>query len=301
MRVAVTIVSLLLCSAAAAAGLPVSLAAAQTLSAESIIQRYLEAVNSDDLTGALGLFADDATYTIFPAAIATGQANFDGKDEIRRVMQAVMALHSRGHTVGPIKVAGNTVRLRARVSADNFSKLGIDALEEDAVYIVRDGKIQAGVHVYTPESMTRLAAARTEAVIRGYIAAANAGDVNVALSYWAEDAKYTVLPAALTGQSEFVGRTQIRPLLEAFATQHSHSELDEPLTVDGERVSARVLSAADSFRELGLDALESTTEAIVRDGKIQSATYRFTPESVARLAAARASMSDPAEIESGLP
>jgi hypothetical protein len=247
------------------------------------------------------MLADDATYTIFPAAIATGQSNFDGKNEIRRVMQAVMALHSRGQTVSPVQVSGNTVRLRARVSADNFTRLGIDALEEDAVYVVRDGKIQAGVHVYTPESITRLTAARAAAVIQGYIAAANAGDVDAALSYWADDAAYTVLPAAFTGQSEFVGKAQIRTLVEAFPAQHRRSEIDEPLAVDGERVSGRFRSANDSFRELGIDSLDSMAEAILHDGKIQSATYRFTPESIARLAAARAALADPPEAESGLP
>ena len=299
MKFPVAIVSAMLC--AAALSFLVSGAIAETLNAQSVIQRYLDAINREDVPAALAMLADDATYTILPAAIATGHSNFDGKDEIRRVMQAALALHSRVQSVGTVQVSGNTVRLRLRESADNFSKLGIDALEDDAVYVVRDGKIQAGVHVYAPESMMRLAAARAAAVIRGYIAAANAGDVDAALSYWAEDAIYTVLPAAFTGQSEFVGKAQIRALVEAFAAQHSRSEIDEPLAVDGERVSGRFQSAIDSFRELGIDSLDSMAEAIVRDGKIQSATYRFTPESIARLAAARAAVADTPEGESGQP
>jgi hypothetical protein len=247
------------------------------------------------------MFADDATYTIFPTAMATGQSHFDGKDEIRPLIQAVMSQHSRGQIVGAVQVSGNTVRLRARVSADNFTRLGIDALEEDAVYVVRDGKIQAGVNVYTPESITRLAGARSVAVVHGYTAAANAGDLDAAMSYWADDAIYTVLPSAFTGQSEFIGKAQIRALVETFAAQHGRSEIDEPLAVDGERVSGRFRSANDSLRDLGIDSLDSEAEAIVRDGKIQSATFRLTAESIARLGAARAALAGPPEGESGLP
>ena len=299
MKFPVAMVSAMLC--AAALSFWVSGATAETLNAQSVIQRYLDAINREDVPAALAMLADDATYSIFPVALSTGHSNFDGKDEIGHVLQASMALHSRVQTVGAVQVSGNTVRLRLRESADNFSKLGIDALEDDAIYVVRDGKIQAGVHVYTPESMTRLAGARSEAVIRGYIAAANTGDVDTALSYWADDAIYTVLPAAFTGQSEFVAKAQIRALVEAFAAQHGRSEIDEPLAVDGERVSGRFRSANDSFRELGIDSLDSVAEAIVRDGKIASATFRFTPESIARLAAARSAFADPAESESGLP
>jgi hypothetical protein len=136
-----------------------------------------------------------------------------------------------------------------------------------------------------------------ESVIRGYINAANTGDVEAALSFWADDATYTVLPAAFTGQSTFVGKTQIRPLIEAFAAQHSRSEIQEPLLVDGERVSGRFRSAVDSFRQLGIEALESTAGAVVRDGKIQTATYRFTPESVARLEAARSAAAQSAPTQ----
>jgi ketosteroid isomerase-like protein len=133
------------------------------------------------------------------------------------------------------------------------------------------------------------------AVLRGYADAANAGDVEAALACWADDATYTVLPAALTGQSVFSGKAQLRALLEAFVAQHSRTELED-LRADGERVTARARSIMDSVRRLGTGALEATAEAIVRDGKIQSATYTFSPEAAALLATARAAQTAAAQL-----
>jgi ketosteroid isomerase-like protein len=132
-------------------------------------------------------------------------------------------------------------------------------------------------------------------VIRGYANAANAGDVEAALACWADDATYTVLPAAFTGQSVFAGKMQLRALLEAFVAQHSRTKLED-LRVDGERVTARARSVIDSVRRLGIDALEATAEAIVRDGKIQAATSTFSPDAAALLATARAAQTASAQL-----
>jgi len=132
-------------------------------------------------------------------------------------------------------------------------------------------------------------------VMRAYTDAANAGDLEAALACWADDAIYTVLPAAFTGQSIFTGKAQIRSLAEAFVAQHSRTELED-LRVDGERVTAHARSALDSVRRLGIDALEATAEAIVHDGKIQSATYTFTPRSAQLLATSRAALTASAQL-----
>jgi ketosteroid isomerase-like protein len=146
-----------------------------------------------------------------------------------------------------------------------------------------------------PISAARQGPTDPAAVIRAYTDAANAGDVEAALACWADDATYTVLPATFSGQSVFTGKAQIRSLAEAFVAQHSRTELED-LRVDGGRVTARARSVVDSVRQLGIDALEATAEAIVRDGKIQAATYTFTPQSAALLATARAAWTASAQI-----
>ena len=132
-------------------------------------------------------------------------------------------------------------------------------------------------------------------VIRAYIDAVNAGDMEAALACWADDGTFTVLPAAFTVQSTLTGKAQIRSLAEAFAAQHSRTELED-LREDGERVTARARSALDSVGRLGIDALEAAVEAIVRDGKIQSATYTFTPKSAGLLETAQAALTASAVI-----
>jgi ketosteroid isomerase-like protein len=146
-----------------------------------------------------------------------------------------------------------------------------------------------------PSSTTGQGPTDPSDVIRAYVEAANAGDVEAALACWADDATYTVVPAAFTGQSVFTGKAQIRSLLEAFVAQHSRTEIMD-LHVDGARVTAQARSGVDSVRRLGINALEATAEAIVRDGKIQSATYTFSPEAAALLATARAAQTATAQI-----
>jgi len=132
-------------------------------------------------------------------------------------------------------------------------------------------------------------------VIRAYTDAANAGDVEAAIAWWADDATCTVLPAAVMGQAVFTGKAHIRSLAEALIAQHSRTDLEE-LQVDGERVTALSRSHVDSVRRLGVEALEATAEAIVRDGKIQSATYTFTDTVARLLATARSAQSASSQI-----
>jgi ketosteroid isomerase-like protein len=146
-----------------------------------------------------------------------------------------------------------------------------------------------------PSSATGQGPANPAEVLRAYTEAANAGDVEAALACWADNATYTVLPAAVTGQSVFAGKVQLRALAEALVAQHSRTELED-LRVDGERVTARARAIMDSVRHLGIDALEATAEALVRDGTIQSATSTFSPEAAALLATARAAQTASAQI-----
>ena len=104
-----------------------------------------------------------------------------------------------------------------------------------------------------------------------------------------------MLPAAVTGQSVLAGKLQLRALAETLVARHSRTELED-LRVDGERVTARARSSMDSVRRPGIAALEATAEAIVRDGKIQSATSTFSPEAVALLAAARGAQTASAQL-----
>ena len=93
----------------------------------------------------------------------SGQSTYTGKAQVRPLLETVLAQHTRGEFVGLPRVVGDRVKARVRPTSDNLRRLGIDTLEEDMALVVRDGKIDSGVHVYTPESVAWVAAARQAA------------------------------------------------------------------------------------------------------------------------------------------
>jgi hypothetical protein len=132
-------------------------------------------------------------------------------------------------------------------------------------------------------------------VVLAYTDAANAGDLEAALAFWAADATCTLEPAAFSGQSRFSGTTEIRSLVERIIVEHARAELGD-IRVDADRVTARARFTLHSMRRLGIEALEATVDASVQDGKIQSIAYTFTPKSAGMLETARAALSASAQL-----
>lgn len=104
---------------------------------DSVAEQLIEAVNTQDLDGALRLFAIDAV-------VDTGtEAPFAGKDEIRRWLERLFFDNielEQGETLaGP----ENGFQARYKVTADSASALGVAYLEGVGEMKVQEGRITA--------------------------------------------------------------------------------------------------------------------------------------------------------------
>ena len=134
-------------------------------------------------------------------------------------------------------------------------------------------------------SGTAAAGSDPASVARTLLRAYNAHNLDAVTALFADDAVFTVLPQGIV----LTGKAQIRAALQqgAFAQNSSLRMVAYP-QISGDKVTWSVQASNDAWRQLGIDRLLNTNEAIVRGGKITSVTVGLTPESVARLQAAMA-------------
>jgi hypothetical protein len=121
--------------------------------------------------------------------------------------------------------------------------------------------------------------------INAWVEALNAGDIDSALSYLADDAVVQIVPAAPGTSGIFTGKEEVRGWYETIVGQHGVTALSE-CQVDGETVTCVNNYAEDSFRSLGIDFVVGEWVAVVREGKLQSYTFTMSDESLAALMAA---------------
>ena len=112
-------------------------------------------------------------------------------------------------------------------------------------------------------------------IVNGWLEALNAGDVDAALSYLADDAQ-------IVSDQAYSGKQEIRGWYENIVGANGVSALSD-CQVDGETVTCNNVYADDGLRAIGVDFLEGELVLVVRDGKIQSYTFTMSPESLAKL------------------
>jgi hypothetical protein len=102
------------------------------------------------------------------------------------------------------------------------------------------------------------------AVMDAYTAAINAGDVEKALSFVADDAVYT-RPAG-----QFKGKAEVRKFVQDLVTRKTKVELVGTRTVQGERVTwvSRVTQIDPQNPSAPPTTITNNSESIVRNGKI---------------------------------
>jgi hypothetical protein len=132
-------------------------------------------------------------------------------------------------------------------------------------------------------------------IINAWVEALNAGEIDAALSYLADDAVVQIVPPAPGTSGIFTGKGEIRGWYETVVGQHGVTTLSD-CQVDGETVTCVNTYAEDSFRSLGIDSVVGEWVAVVREGKLQSYTFSMSDESLAALMAA---MSPPVVPETG--
>lgn len=120
----------------------------------------------------------------------------------------------------------------------------------------------------------------------------NAGDLDGALTYWAEDARVYFYGLPPSGTEIYTGKQQIRPVFEENVAGHFKWEI-EILAVSGDVVTARAKTWHDFTRQLGVAPVEAAEVYVIRDGKIAAYTWTITEESLARLKPALAKAMPP--------
>jgi hypothetical protein len=122
-------------------------------------------------------------------------------------------------------------------------------------------------------------------VIDAWVAALNAGDIDGALSYLADDAVVTIVPPAPGTSGVFAGKGEVRGWYEGIVGEHGVTTLSD-CQADGETVTCVNTYTGDSFTSMGIDSVVGEWVAVVRDGKLQSYSWTMSEESLAALMAA---------------
>jgi ketosteroid isomerase-like protein len=117
-------------------------------------------------------------------------------------------------------------------------------------------------------------------VVNAWVAALNKGDINATLSHLADDATVTIVPPA-EGDGVYNGHAEIRGWYESLAAAKGVTTLSD-CQANGETVTCLDTYADEGLKAMGVDFIEGTWVAVIRDGKIQSYTFTITPESLAK-------------------
>ncbi|MCC6569024.1 MAG: nuclear transport factor 2 family protein [Anaerolineales bacterium] len=112
--------------------------------------------------------------------------------------------------------------------------------------------------------------------------ALNKGDIDLALSYLAQDAVVTISPAGPEGDAVFTGHAEIRGWYETLTAGKGVTTLSD-CKADGETITCLDTYTDEGLKSLGVDFIEGDWVATVRDGKIQAYKFTMTPESLAKL------------------
>ena len=179
------------------------------------------------------------------------------------------------------------------VSLERFMKMGVDPVAFRSDFIIEDGKIRffSPTVLLTPEQQEKImkAAPPPAAPVAGlvdvpkaYIAAANSGDFDAALAFYADNA------AVRNPLGLFVGKQQIGDWLKADVQTTRANPAGYQVT--GNTVVVTGTVSLDRFMKMGVDPVAFRSDYIIEDGKIKffSPTVLLTPEQQAKVAAASA-------------
>ena len=113
----------------------------------SVVDSWLEALNTGDVDAALSYLADDAQIT--------SDQVYTGKQGIRGWYESIVGANAAS-TLSDCQVDGETVTCNNVYTDDGLQAIGVDFLEGELVLVVRDGKIQSYTFTMSPESLAKL-------------------------------------------------------------------------------------------------------------------------------------------------
>jgi ketosteroid isomerase-like protein len=127
------------------------------------------------------------------------------------------------------------------------------------------------------------------ALIKDYVAAVNAGDLEAILALYNDDAFHIMLPSVDGSAGVCVGKEQFRMWYEmSLANGERMTVDDDTIAIDGNQATFVSRLTSEPWSKLGVETLEATSEIVVIDGRIATHVVALTPESVRALQAAEA-------------
>lgn len=136
-----------------------------------------------------------------------------------------------------------------------------------------------------------------EEVVLSQVEPWNAGDVEVAMEIYADDAFVKIQPAIPPGSpDQHSGKAELRAWFEDLVAMNFEMDL-EVIEVDGNTVTTRTKTWVDPTREMGVAPLVATEVYTVEDGKITGWTWTLSDESLIAVQNAIAAAQAPQGIE----
>lgn len=111
----------------------------------TLLQRFNDARNSGDVSGAVALVTDDVRFAEGPTCQPDRPCI--GAVAVRRELENGLAVHVQGIVVGMPVVTGSSVRFRAEVYSDPFTAVGVARIIVNGTVEVRDGKIASYIDI----------------------------------------------------------------------------------------------------------------------------------------------------------
>lgn len=121
---------------------------------------------------------------------------------------------------------------------------------------------------------------KPQELVNSWQEALNKGDIDKTLSYLAEDATVTIIPAA-EGDGIYSGRAEIRGWYETIRSGKGSGSLRN-CKAEGDTITCVSTYADEGLKAMGVDFIEGSWVAVLRNGKIRSYTFTITPDSLAK-------------------
>ena len=232
---------------------------------DNVAKALIAAEGSNDVNAAVALFAPDAVVTL-PTGV------LDTPDKIKGWQQELAAGHFRIEAL-KMKVDGNNVSWTGTISLDLFRSMGIASLGGNWALVINNGKVKTFNFSWTPDAGNMLQAGGAAAAI---IAAESAHDVKAAVAAFAPDAVVTLPTGVLDTPAK------IQAWQQELAAGNFRIE-PEGVHVNGNTVSWSGEIGLDTFRKMGIASLGGNWVLVVKDGKIETFNFSWTPDAAKTL------------------
>lgn len=123
--------------------------------------------------------------------------------------------------------------------------------------------------------------ASPQALANDWQAALNSGDIDLALSYLAEDAQVRIIPPGDESNGIYNGREAVGDWYRTIVAANGAGQLRDCKS-QGDELTCLTSYSDDGLKAIGVDFIEGEWKAVIRNKKIQSYQFEISPESLAK-------------------